>query len=160
MADGDMTIRAATLADYPKLRAVLIDTLTVHCQALPNIFRTTETPPPSWEFVTDLLSQGNGALLIAEQQECVVGFLTIRAVAVDHPYVILRRYGVIDHMGVLADLRRQGIGQALMVAAHEWARNQGLTQVRLNVWEFNREAIAFYEALGYTTTSRNMWTTI
>lgn len=158
--EGEMTIRAATLEDYPRLRAVLIGTLAFHCQALPDVFRTTDTPPPSREFVTDLVSQGKGTLLIAEQEDDVVGFLTIRAVAVDQPYLIPRRYGVIDNVSVTAVRRRQGIGRALMVAAHEWAGRHGLTQVRLNVWEFNREALAFYESLGYTTTSRNMWTTL
>jgi len=31
---------------------------------------------------------------------------------------------------------------------------QGATEVRLNVWEFNAGAVAFYEAPGYRTLKR------
>jgi len=34
---------------------------------------------------------------------------------------------------------------------------QGVKEVELNVWEFNQDAISFYEKLGYTTVSRKMW---
>ena len=43
------------------------------------------------------------------------------------------------------------------MAAEAWARNHGAERLHLNVWEFNEGAIAFYEALCYTTFSRNMW---
>ena len=52
---------------------------------------------------------------------------------------------------------RRGIGRALLEAVHGWAQAKGLSQVELNVWDFNHEAIAFYEHLGYVTASRRMW---
>jgi GNAT superfamily N-acetyltransferase len=44
-----------------------------------------------------------------------------------------------------------------MEAAEAWAREHGATRLVLNVWEFNAGALRFYETLGYSAFSRNMW---
>ena len=162
MAERAMVVRAATLEDYSRVGDVLADTLEFHRQALPDVFRSTDTPPPSADFITDLLREGTGAFLVAEAEAegTVIGFLTIRAAVVDQPYLVSRRVGIIDNVGVAPAWRHRGVGRALMAAAHDWGRQQGLTQVRLSVWEFNRGAIAFYESLGYSTISRSMWLTL
>ena len=49
-----------------------------------------------------------------------------------------------------------GVGRRLMHHAEGWVREQGVAEVLLNVWEFNRRAIEFYEGLGYETVSRRM----
>jgi ribosomal protein S18 acetylase RimI-like enzyme len=157
MTEPATTIRQATLEDYPRLHDVLASTLRFHAQAQPDVFRPDGTPPPSREFVAALLEEGRGAVFIAEHGGAVVGFLTIRRVQADQPFQVPRRHGAIDNVGVAPAWRRQGIGRALMAAAHDWARTQGLSRVQLNVWEFNTGAIALYESLGYTTFSRNMW---
>jgi hypothetical protein len=37
-----------------------------------------------------------------------------------------------------------------------WAAKKGLHEVEVNVFDFNKGANAFYEGLGYETTSRRM----
>jgi len=54
-----------------------------------------------------------------------------------------------EHQGV-------GAGKALMSAAREWCQEQGVKDMMLTVWEFNTDAIAFYERLGYSPLSRTM----
>ncbi len=49
-----------------------------------------------------------------------------------------------------------GIGRRLMDEAQAWASARGATSIELNVYEFNEDAIAFYERLGYRTLSRKM----
>jgi len=73
------------------------------------------------------------------------------------PMFVPRRWLQVDNVAVLRAYRGMGIGRALMDEAHAWARAQGLADVELTVWEFNQDAIAFYEALGYTTIVRRLW---
>jgi ribosomal protein S18 acetylase RimI-like enzyme len=59
-------------------------------------------------------------------------------------------------LAVRSDRQRQGIGRRLMAAAHEWVKERKLAEITLNVWEFNHQAVAFYQALGYDMLSRIM----
>jgi ribosomal protein S18 acetylase RimI-like enzyme len=44
----------------------------------------------------------------------------------------------------------------LMRAAEKWASEQGMEDIELNVWEFNRAALAFYRSVGFETARRTM----
>jgi ribosomal protein S18 acetylase RimI-like enzyme len=54
---------------------------------------------------------------------------------------------------VREDLRRQGYGRAVMVAAEQECRARGVVAVRLNVFGFNRGAQALYEQMGFQVTN-------
>lgn len=56
--------------------------------------------------------------------------------------------GWVYYLAVAPDVRRQGLGRALMAAAEAWLRKCGAPKIQLMVREGNEEAIAFYEALG------------
>ncbi len=67
-----------------------------------------------------------------------------------------RRRAFVDSLAVGQEFRRHGIGRALMDQAHAWAIAKGAADVELNVYEFNQPALAFYQALGYETSTRRM----
>jgi aminoglycoside 6'-N-acetyltransferase I len=48
-----------------------------------------------------------------------------------------------------ADLRGTGVGRALMVAAEEWARAQGFTELASDALLDNSVSHAAHEALGF-----------
>jgi putative acetyltransferase len=52
-------------------------------------------------------------------------------------------------MCVAADRRGQGVGSALMVAAIEWSRAQGMHKLSLGVFPHNAAAIALYRKFGF-----------
>jgi diamine N-acetyltransferase len=72
------------------------------------------------------------------------------------PVVMPRRFVNIDDLVVSEHVRHQGVGQTLVERVHQWAREKGVTEVELNVWEFNTPARSLYEKLGYQTTRRIM----
>ena len=43
-----------------------------------------------------------------------------------------------------------------MAAVHEWARDRGALEIELGVWDFNSDATALYESLGYRSAHRTM----
>jgi len=57
-------------------------------------------------------------------------------------------------MAVVRPWRGRGVGTALMVAAIDWAREQGLHKLSLNVFAHNVAAIALYRKFGFTALSR------
>ncbi len=52
------------------------------------------------------------------------------------------------------DQRQQGLGTALMHHAHEWAAQQGYSQIGLQVFEDNAPALKLYQKLGYRSQAR------
>ena len=55
-----------------------------------------------------------------------------------------------------AAFHRRGVAGLLIADASRWAAARGLTDLELNVHEFNAAARAFYEAAGFTTARRRM----
>jgi len=57
-------------------------------------------------------------------------------------------------MGVVADFRGQGIGQKLIKAALQRAKENGLEKVELEVFHTNTNAISLYEKMGFVVEGR------
>jgi ribosomal protein S18 acetylase RimI-like enzyme len=57
---------------------------------------------------------------------------------------------------VLESQRRRGFGRAIIETLVEWARDEHLESVRLNVFGHNSGAIALYEQLGFEVMSQQM----
>ena len=57
---------------------------------------------------------------------------------------------------VREDLRRQGYGRAVMVAAEEVCRDLGVVSIGLNVFGHNLAAQSLYEQMGFRVTSIQM----
>ncbi|HEY3379676.1 MAG TPA: GNAT family N-acetyltransferase [Armatimonadota bacterium] len=157
------SIRSATPEDFDGLRRVFRESDLQHSQALPQVFRAPEPGEPlrSHGYLLEALQQEHAVILVAEITTEIVGalHLSIRQ-APDYWAFVPRQYAWIDNVVVAAQCRRRGIATALFTHAHQWAAERGVSQIELNVWNFNEDAIRFYESLGYETASRRMWMTM
>ena len=64
----------------------------------------------------------------------------------------------VDEFGVDKEKRRRGAAAAMIRFIRDYAREQGYKRLELNMWEFNRGALAFYETAGFVTYRRYMET--
>lgn len=71
-------------------------------------------------------------------------------------FISQERDVVIQAIHVRKDHRRRGVGTSLVRDIEGWAEAKSARYVELGVYEFNPEARAFYERLGYLTVSRVM----
>lgn len=62
--------------------------------------------------------------------------------------------GYIEGWYMDADLRRQGLGGALVQAMEAWARERGLTEMASDTWIENETSIAAHKRLGYEEAER------
>lgn len=154
-------VRRARIEEYETLCALWAEVDNLHADALPRLFRRIDGPARSRDYVAQLLADEDAAVFVAAIGGELVGLLTAEVhTAPAHPMFMPRSWVVIQDITVRSTHRRQGIGQALMDAVYRWARERGIADVELTVWEFNDEARAFYEALGYRTISRCMLHTL
>jgi len=152
-----VNIRLARKGDFPELAALYEQGDAIHRQHLPSLFQKPAGLPREEDFLLALLDDPEAALLVAEASGQLVGLVQVFVRATPEiPILMPRRYATVDNIVVKESHRRLGIGQVLMEAVHDWARAQGAAEIELNVYEFNRQAIALYEKLGYQTLSRKM----
>ena len=81
---------------------------------------------------------------IALSEEKIIGWCDITSL--DRP--VFAHVGSLG-IGVLADYRGQGVGEALIRTALQKAKTKGLTRIELTVFENNKPAIALYKKLGF-----------
>ena len=154
---AEITVRRATMADSGPTSELFGQGDAVHANALPSLFRHAPVSARDEEFIARVLSDADALLLVAERFGELVGVL--RAVVRQthsHPAVVPRSFVEVSELAVREGFRGLGIGTLLMKEAHRWAYERGISTVELTVWEFNSEALALYEKLGYTTMYRRL----
>ncbi|MFG1926982.1 GNAT family N-acetyltransferase [Cryptosporangium sp. NPDC048952] len=76
-----------------------------------------------------------------------VGFLWI---------VVTGTTATVHNVAVESDMRRQGYGRAIMLAAERWCSDNAVTRIGLHVFAHNTGARVLYEQLGFIETGRNL----
>ncbi len=102
----------------------------------------------------ELLSSSQTPVFVAERPNLgLCGFLE----AATRPYADgcdTRPVGYIEGWYVDADVRRQGVGRALVDAAEAWARSIGLHEMASDTDLTNQDGLIAHLALGYRESER------
>lgn len=127
-----------------------------HVKGDNTVFRKVESVMPE-EYYLELLEQDQSTVLIAREENKIIGFAVISIeTSPVFPSLVQRRFAYIHDFGVDQSEKRKGIGSLLFEACLKWAKEMNVDEVELNVWEFNEEAIAFYRKHSMKTISRKM----
>ena len=153
----EISVRKATADDYNSLCKLFDEIDALHRDHLPHLFQKPGGVAREQDYYLGLIADENVALLVAEADEKFVGFghTIVRDTPV-FPVFVPRRYAIVEGIVVKSGFQNHGIGRILMDKMQEWATTKGATSIELNVYEFNKTAISFYERLGYQTLSRKM----
>lgn len=136
---------AAALVAY--MQAITSET-DIYIVSSPGEFRLTEADEKV--FLQNMAAADNSVCLVAEAGGRIVGSLLLRGgerKAVHHSAEL--------GITVARGWRNQGVGQALMQTAIEWARAGGvLKRIELRVFAANQPAIHLYEKFGFVEEGR------
>ena len=149
-------IREAQAADYAGMCKLFGEVDALHAERAPWMFRTPLSEPRSAEFLANQLSHADSTLFVADAGELVGVATVVMRSAPEFGVFVPQRWAVLDGIAVTRAWQRRGVGRALTGAAEGWARTQGARWVELVVYDFNANARAFYEALGYLPTSMKL----
>lgn len=153
-------VRLARSADYHAACRLYAEADALHARERPDRFRPTDQPARSRSLFDAQLADAEQALFVAELDGVVVGLVRVQAYErseiSDVPALTPRRYAVVQELVVAQAHRRHGIGTRLMTEAHRWARDRGLTEIQLTVYDFNQPALQLYSKLGFSPDSRRL----
>lgn len=98
-------------------------------------------------YFTTVLANPNDVLLVAEDGDKLVGYISASPKVVGHRK---STYIEIDNLGVHKDYRRKGVASLLMEECLKWAKEQGYQKAYLLCYWKNIDAIAFYKQKGFS----------
>lgn len=70
--------------------------------------------------------------------------------------MIKKKYVFIDDFCIMSIYRKRHIGKLLFESIVNYANRENASELQLVVWEFNKEAIGFYEKMGMKIRNRRM----
>lgn len=151
-----MTVRPAKRDELERVNELRRMVSDLHVNGRPDIFRpgyVTELR----ERVYALYDADDYDVLVALHDDVICGFAIVNIVKKPlSPYNNERAFYHVEEFGVDESYRRMGAASALVEYMKNAAKALGLSSIELDVWEFNRSALAFYEAAGFSTYRRYM----
>ena len=147
-------IREATENDLDRVNELRREVNELHVAGNPEIFR------PGFgdalrDYIYEIHKDPNKKILVAEQNGKIHGFAVVNhIVRPENPFMLKREFLDIDELSVDAGSRRQGIATAMVRYVRQYAQEIGVHRIELNMWAWNRGALAFYEETGFTTYRR------
>ncbi len=159
---NDLTIRLVDTDDLSALCKLYVEFHEFHVRGVPD--RLLSLGPTAtydcaklYPNLEKIIQNSEAALFLAEIAHHPVGLaeVYIRQDEANSAKVV-RRHGHLQSLMVQEAHRHQGIGTCLLAAAEQWARQQGATEMQLDIWEYAGGPLHFYEHLGYRTLRRTL----
>ena len=153
-----MEIRKATDMDGLLLSTLCRDVQTLHAEHHPNFFKMPQSDDFAASFFNGLLADVSVSIFIAEENEQALGYIVCKSMErTENPFTFGMRYLLIDQISVRPQARGRGVGAALMEQAEILAGELGVRKIWLDSWDFNINAHAFFEGVGFVKFMHRFW---
>ena len=128
----------------------------LHVEGVPDVFKPGFCDELR-DFIHVIREDPNKEIIVAESDGTVCGFAVLNhVVRPENPFMYERDFLDIDEFGVDESFRRRGVADAMIRFIRNYAKEKGYRRLELNMWEFNRGALAFYETADFKTYRRYM----
>ena len=153
-----MTVRFAREDELERVNELRRQVNELHVAGKPEVFKPGFRAELR-DYIHTIWNNPQEKIVVAETDGCIAGFAVLNhIVRPENPFMFERDFLDVDEVGVDAKYRRRGVAAAMVKVIRRFAKESGFGRVELNMWEFNRGALAFYEAAGFTTYRRYMET--
>lgn len=151
-----MEIRFADKNELEKVNEIRKQVSDLHSKGRPDIF-FPEFEGEIRDCIYEICDDETKKIIVAVEKDEICGMAVIQEIRKPAGvYQKARDYIEVDQFGVKDTFRRQGVATKLVEFIKEYARKKGFPKLELNMWEFNQDALAFYEAAGFSTYRRYM----
>ena len=151
-----VVVRFAREEDLDQVNLLRRQVNDLHVAGKPDVFKPGFCDELR-DYIHVIFADPAQRIVVAERDGAVCGFAVLHhIVRPENPFMFIRDFLDVDEFCVDENCRRQGIAGAMVTFVLNYAREQGFPRLELNMWEFNRGALAFYEAAGFRTYRRYM----
>lgn len=146
-------IRPSNLRDRPILVTLMEALQDAERELCSNRLPGNEMGDGHLAYLEDLVQEQKGQMYVAESEKGVVGFVVCFVEKLDdgdfHVIESDREFGYISDLYVVPEMRKHGVGIALMQAAEQHFLHLNLSVVRVGLLCRNEPAAKFYHRAGY-----------
>lgn len=143
-------MRNAKFSDFNDVNNIMLELHNLHVKNRNDVFKATDSPMKE-EYFKDLLNNKDVKLFVIENLENseIVGYSNLKLMNTPNIDIVVKsKYIYIDDFCIKQAYKRKGIGKKLFNFILEYAKEQCVDSVQLNVWSFNEDAIEFYKFMG------------
>ncbi len=149
-------VRPAREDELERVNELRMQVNALHVAGKPEVFKPGFGPELR-NYIHVIREDPEQWIIVAEKDGCIRGFAVLHHIRrPENPFMKERDFLDIDEFCVDEACRRQGIASAMIGYIRDFAREKGFHRIELNMWEFNQDALAFYEAAGFRTFRRYM----
>ena len=153
---ANVTMRPAQTADMQAVYAVFRDAIEdMNARGIPQ----WDELYPTRAILDDDLAKGQ--LFVGEAETGVVGAVVLNEVC-DPMYANGQwegkgSYVIVHRLCISPAAQGVGVGRGLMSAVEAWAKAHGYTEIRLDAFSLNPQALHMYDWLGYVKRGEANW---
>ena len=141
------------------IREMEIDDISAVYHLGEELFTSDEFPflYRTWDpyEVTEYFTSDAEYCLVAEREDRIIGF--ILATTVEKEGTAWKKYGYLTWIGIDEAFQRTGLGLRLYRKLEEVFMKDGVRMVMADTEAGNKEAIAFFKRLGFSSTRQHLW---
>ena len=153
-----MEIRRAVSTDSLLLSSLCMDVQSLHAENHSDVFKTPANEGFAASFFAEMLAEPAVTIFIAEENKEAVGYVFCQLIErPESPFTFAVRSLHIDQISVRPAAHSQGVGAALIQQAELLAKQLNVQRIQLDSWDFNLNAHAFFERLGFEKYNFRFW---
>ncbi|WP_286166352.1 GNAT family N-acetyltransferase [Peribacillus frigoritolerans] len=151
----DTHFREATKNDYEAVHQLQKQVHEIHTKERPDHYKMADTTLDK-EYFDNLIDEENSKVFVlVEDRPIAYSIINIKNTK-ERPIIIPKKVVYMNDFGVDIQHRGKGLGKIFFQKILEFAKNIEADSLELGVYEFNENAIKFYESMDLKTKIRRM----
>ena len=151
-----MEIRFAAENELDRINELRKQVNDIHVAGKPEVFKPGFNKELQ-DFIKVIWDDPEQEIVVADKDGVICGFAVLHhIIKPETPFMKERDFIDVDEFCVDKAYRRMGVATQLISFIKAYAKDKGFHRIELNMWEFNQDALAFYEAAGFETYRRYM----
>lgn len=149
-----IVIRRATMDDLRTVQDLNYGTFVNDLPYDPDLNMRWPYEKEGEDYFRSRIAGPDAVCFVAEVDGKPVGYVA-GAIRKGEPYRLVQR-SELENMYVDENVRRSGVGRALVEELFKWSQEQGITQVFVSAYWGNDRAIEFYKSCGFESNAHDL----
>ena len=154
----NLKIREGNTNDYIAISNLIKEVHDLHVLNRPDVYLNVDNPFKKEQF-EELLNSNNTNLFVVENTDNneLIGYSILQIMTTRNLNILIPlKFVYVDDFCIKSTYQKRGIDKMLFTHIVDYAKSNEASSIQLNVWDFNENAIKFYESLGMSTRNRRM----